>query len=101
MLSINDPYSLATSSQKSDAKKFIKKKLKLRIKTNKIMEALVNTDGITIRQLKELVKDLPEQGDNGEEFELWVTNTDDNCLSNVAKSISRLNRGDLIIDIAL
>tara|TARA_R110000782_G_scaffold155934_1_gene248111 strand:+ start:420 stop:773 length:354 start_codon:yes stop_codon:yes gene_type:complete len=38
MLSINDPYTSATSSQKSDAKKFIKKKLKLRIKTNKIME---------------------------------------------------------------
>lgn len=64
-----------------------------------IMKALVNKNGITIKELKELVKDLPEQDENGEDFELWVMNTDGSSLSNVAKSIMQLNRGDLIVEI--
>ena len=63
------------------------------------MKALINTNGITIKELKELVKDLPEQDENGEDFELWVTNTDGSSLSNVAKSIAQLNKGDLIVEI--
>ena len=31
---------------------------------------LENKKGITIKQLKYLVKDLPEQDENGEDFEL-------------------------------
>ena len=60
---------------------------------------LENKKGITIKQLKYLVKDLPEQDENGEDFELWVMNTDGSSLSNVATSIIQLNSGDLIIDI--
>jgi hypothetical protein len=63
------------------------------------MKALVNKNGITIKELKELVKDLPEQDENGEDFELWVMNTDGSSMSNVAKSIIQLNRGDLIVEI--
>lgn len=61
------------------------------------MKPLYNNNGITIKQLKELVKDLPEQDENGENFELWVSNA--KGLSSVATSIMRLNRGDIIIDI--
>ena len=60
---------------------------------------IIDKNGITIKQLKELVKDLPEQDEYGEDFELWVMNTDGSEMSNVAKSITRLNRGDLIVKI--
>ena len=63
------------------------------------MKPLENKNGITIKELKELVKDLPEIDDNGEDFELWVENTDDNRLSNPAKTIMRLNKGDIIVSI--
>ena len=68
-------------------------------KTLIMIKALVNKNGITIKQLKELVKDLPEQDENGEDFEFWVMNTDGSSMSNVAKSIMQLNRGDLIVEI--
>ena len=63
------------------------------------MKALVNKNGITVKELKELVKDLPEQDENGEDFELWIMNTDGSSMSNVATSIMQLNRGDLIVEI--
>jgi len=63
------------------------------------MKPLINKNGITIKELKSLVKNLPEQDENGEAFELWVTNTDDSSLSNVATSIFKLNKGDLIVEI--
>lgn len=64
-----------------------------------MIEAVINKNGITIKELKELVKDLPEQDENGEDFELWVMNTDGSSMSNVATSIKQLNRGDLIVEI--
>lgn len=63
------------------------------------MNPLINTSGITIRQLKNLVKDLPEIDDSGEDYELWIENTDGSNLSNVATEIWKLNQGDLIIKI--
>lgn len=36
------------------------------------MEILVNENGITVKQLKELVKDLPEKYDNGEDCTVWI-----------------------------
>ena len=63
-----------------------------------MIEAIENKNGITIKQLKELVKDLPEQDEYGDDFELWVMNKDGNT-SNIAKSIMQLNRGDLIVEI--
>ena len=64
-----------------------------------IMKALVNKTGITIRELKELVKDLPEVDEYGEDYEVWVENTDNDGLSNAAKTIMQLNKGDIIVSI--
>jgi hypothetical protein len=64
------------------------------------MEALVNKHGITVRQLKELVMNLPEVDESGEEYGVWVNGT--NCdygLSNPCKSILQLNGGDIIMGI--
>ena len=51
--------------------------------------------GITIRQLKEFIKDWPEIDPyNGEEFELWVETSDG--LSSPVQSVVRLNTADII-----
>jgi hypothetical protein len=63
------------------------------------MKALVNKTGITIRELKELVKDLPEVDEYGEDYEVWVKNTDDNGLTNTAKTIMQLNKCDIVVSI--
>lgn len=63
------------------------------------MQKLVNKNGITVRQLKELVKDLPEANDDGEEFELWIETH--GGLSNVCKNISPLNKREAGQDIML
>ena len=65
------------------------------------MKHLVNKNGITVKQLKELVKDLPETDPaNGEDYEVWIDGTD--CkpgLTNACKSIWQLNKGDIIFEI--
>lgn len=61
------------------------------------MLPLINENGITVKQLKELVKDLPETNELGDNYEVWITNTEDNRLSSVCKYIYRLNDGDLIL----
>jgi hypothetical protein len=63
------------------------------------MSPLENKEGITIKELKELVKDLPEKDGNGDDYEVWVENTDDDGLSNVVKTIWQLNQGDIIFSI--
>lgn len=63
------------------------------------MQPLINRAGITIGELKELVKDLPEVDEDGEDYEVWVENTDDEYLSNPAKTIMSLNVGDIIVSI--
>ena len=62
-------------------------------------QPFTNKIGITIKELKNLIKDLPESDDYGNEYELWVENTDDDGLSNPARSITQLNQGDLLISI--
>lgn len=62
-----------------------------------MISPLINKKGITIKQLKELVRDLPEVDNNGDDYELWVENTGDTGLSNPATIIMQLNQGDLII----
>jgi len=61
------------------------------------MIPLINENGITVKQLKELVKDLPETNESGEEYEVWLTNTSDERVSNVCKYVYRLNEGDIIL----
>ena len=61
---------------------------------------LINPTGITIRQLKALVKDLPELNEAGDENEVWIGNNPcGNDASNVCRSIYKLNAGDIILEI--
>lgn len=63
------------------------------------MEPLINKTGITIKQLKDFIKDLPDKDENGEDFEVWIGGN--NChfgLSNPCTEISKLNIGDLIFE---
>jgi len=54
------------------------------------MEILKNEIGITIKQLKELVKDLPEKDEHGEDYELFMeTGVNENSL---IKEIWPLNK---------
>ena len=59
---------------------------------------LENDNGITIAQLKEYVKDLPEKDEYGEDFEVWMSTPDAVMVSNVVKQICRLNKGDIILE---
>jgi 6-phosphogluconate dehydrogenase (decarboxylating) len=64
-----------------------------------MIQTIINKNGITIKQLKELVKDLPEKDEYGDDFEVWVMSTDGSRTSSIAKSVNQLNIGDLIINI--
>jgi len=65
-----------------------------------MMKPLINEFGITIKQLKELVKDLPEQDSYGQDYEVWISSNDrPRGTSNSCKSIYQLNEGDIILDI--
>lgn len=61
------------------------------------MKALINNNGITIKELKKLVKNLPEVNDYGEDYGVWIENTYNQGLSNIAKTIMQLNKGDIIL----
>ena len=56
--------------------------------------ALRNENGITIRQLKEWIKDLPEVDKNGEDYEVWIEMN--SGISNIAKTVWSLNEGDIL-----
>ena len=64
------------------------------------MKNLTNKEGITIKELKNWIKDLSEiNEETGEEYEVWINGT--NCeygLSNPCKSILKLNKGDIILE---
>ena len=36
-------------------------------------EVLENRNGVTVKELKEFIKDWPEEGENGEPTEVWMT----------------------------
>jgi len=61
---------------------------------------MINKDGITIKQLKELVKELPETDEiTGEDFTIWMETG--NMLSSPILECLQLNRGDLYFSIKL
>ena len=63
-----------------------------------MIEKLINTNGITIKQLKEFVKNLPEvDNEIDEDFEVWIATSENG--SKVAKGIWQLNKGDIIFEI--
>jgi hypothetical protein len=52
---------------------------------------------ITIKALKELVKDLPEiDPDTGEDYEVWIQTGEG--LSSPARKSWKLNKGDLLLE---
>lgn len=55
------------------------------------MIKIENVNGITIKQLKELVKDLPEVDDNGDDYQVWLEDSKTG-LSNVCRSVWPLNK---------
>lgn len=65
------------------------------------MKNLINKEGITIKELKKWIKNLPEiNEETGEDYVVWINGT--NCeygLSNSCKSIVQLNKGDIILEI--
>ena len=61
---------------------------------------LINETGITVKQLKEWIKDLPEADIDGDEFEVWIDGTDcEPGLTNVCKSVSMLSFGDILLGV--
>jgi hypothetical protein len=67
------------------------------------MEPLYNYNGITIKQLKDYVKDLPEvDPDTGDDYKIWIEGTNDDHeikFSNEAISMWPLDKGDILIGI--
>lgn len=59
------------------------------------MKPLINKNGITIKQIKDLVKDLPETDYFGNDYEVWIVT--ENGLSSRVTEIMQLNQGDIII----
>lgn len=56
---------------------------------------LRSENGVTIAELKALIKDLPETDKNGDPYELWIGNKE--STSNVAHEIWPFNEGDILI----
>lgn len=50
-------------------------------------------DGMTVKELKEIIKDWPEVDDNGEPTEVWIGARDGT--SNQVQSVCSLNRCDM------
>jgi hypothetical protein len=52
-------------------------------------------NGMTVRELKDLVSQWKDTDDNGEPFEVWIET--DAGLSSPCTEVCRLNRGDIIL----
>ena len=57
---------------------------------------VINREGITVKQLKDFVKDWPETNENGEDYGVWLA--DERGLSNVAISLWKLNQGEILLE---
>ena len=57
------------------------------------------SNGLTIKQLKEILNHLPEQNEYGEDYEIWMGTG--NGLSNVVKSVCALNKRNDGCDVLL
>ena len=51
---------------------------------------------LSVRELKEFVRDLPEVDEYGDDFEVWIGG--ENGLSNCASYVMRLNKGNILIN---
>lgn len=64
------------------------------------MKNLINKKGLTIKELKNWIKDLPEVDDvTGADFEVWINHPDPNAMvSNICTAVIQLNKGDIILE---
>lgn len=60
------------------------------------MAFVENKNGITVKQLKEFVNNLPETNKYGEDYEIWISDSKTD-LSNVAVKIISLNESDVLL----
>jgi len=58
-------------------------------------EPVSNENGITVKQLKEWVKDLPEVDSNGEDYEIYIS--PDGTQSSIVSELWKLNEGDIVM----
>lgn len=65
------------------------------------MEKLVNMDGITVRDLKRLIRDWPEEREDGTLTEVWIGEGHGKCVSNACTMIYPLNLDRTSADIIL
>lgn len=52
--------------------------------------------GLTVRELKEMIKDWPEEDEFGNESEVWIETSDG--LSNLVTSVWPLNSTDILFE---
>lgn len=52
---------------------------------------------ITVKQLKDFIKDWPEVDDNGDPYQVWIGDAVD--LSTPAYSIYKLNQYDIVLSV--
>lgn len=69
------------------------------VKNNIRVNPSITENGLTIRELKDIINGLPDKNDWGEDYEVWV-GTGDN-LSNIVKSVCALNKRNSGCDLLL
>lgn len=59
------------------------------------IQMLKNPNGMTVKELKDYLKDLPEVDEFGEAYEVWLQTQEGH--SSPAVEVCRLNQGDIIL----
>ena len=61
-------------------------------------EVKITKNGLTVKELKEMIKDWPEEDQYGEPAEVWI---EDECgVSNPVRAVWPLNDADILLSIA-
>jgi hypothetical protein len=63
------------------------------------MKQVINNNGITLKELKQLISDLPESDMSGNEYEVWLQSG--TGITSICKAIVPLNNHSGGSDIAL
>jgi hypothetical protein len=59
---------------------------------------MINENGITVKELKDFIKDWPEVDSDGEPYEIWFcSGHNGHNLSSICTGVCRLNEGDILI----
>ena len=57
-----------------------------------INKIIIKPNGLTIKELKEIIKNMPDNDNNGEPYEVWIHTS--KGLSSPVKEISPLNKSE-------